>query len=273
MPSFDALEESAHDGQPVSLYEFTLGNASWYYSGSAYPVLLGSVEYVPAAISDDGYSHNGEVGGDELQISMPASLEPATLYEGAPPFEPVMVKLRRYHHGATSEPVVWSGSIRSTNRKTSGMLDMTCRSLLASLDQLGLRLTWGRACPHGLYDTECRVDPDDFRVTASVTWRRAASLRIASLAGTENGYYSGGYIEFTRSPGGILDRIGIASQIDDTLTLIGTTDNIAVGQTINIYPGCSRTPPTCLNKFNNLLNYGGFPHLPDKNPFSGDPIF
>jgi hypothetical protein len=50
-------------------------------------------------------------------------------------------------------------------------------------------------------------------------------------------------------------------------------DGIAVGQAVTLYPGCDHTTTTCDGKFSNLNNYGGFPHIPTKNPFGGSPIF
>lgn len=37
---------------------------------------------------------------------------------------------------------------------------------------------------------------------------------------------------------------------------------IAVGDTLTIVPGCDRTLATCISKFNNVVNFRGFPFLP-----------
>lgn len=50
-----------------------------------------------------------------------------------------------------------------------------------------------------------------------------------------------------------------------TLRLIGGTDGLAVGAQLNIYPGCDGTRQMCQNRFDNLLNHGGFPHMPGES--------
>jgi uncharacterized phage protein (TIGR02218 family) len=39
-------------------------------------------------------------------------------------------------------------------------------------------------------------------------------------------------------------------------------NDIAVGHTYSVYPGCDRRFATCKAKFNNVANFGGFPHIP-----------
>lgn len=272
MASYEAVEQSNDDGMPVRLYEFQLGNAIWRYCDVAHDVTVGGVVYLPLAISDEGFTQNGELNGDEFQITMPANQQPALLYDTTPPFESVTVKVRRWHYGSPSAAVIASGFIYSTNRSSSATMVLTCRVLLASLDQLGLRLSWSKQCSYGLYDRQCKVNRDNFRLTAAVTAKTGASVTMTGAGANGNNYYAGGYIEFSRGVGGVLDRLGISSQSGNQLQLLGTTEHISVGQTINAYPGCNYTPSTCQTRFNNLLNYGGFPQMPDKSLFDGDPI-
>jgi hypothetical protein len=39
-----------------------------------------------------------------------------------------------------------------------------------------------------------------------------------------------------------------------------------------IAPGCDLRRDTCAGRFNNLLNFGGFPDIPGRNPFGGTGI-
>ena len=47
---------------------------------------------------------------------------------------------------------------------------------------------------------------------------------------------------------------------------------LEIGSEITLYPSCDRTTTGC-NLFDNLPNYGGFPHLPGKSPFDGSQVF
>ena len=44
---------------------------------------------------------------------------------------------------------------------------------------------------------------------------------------------------------------------------------LAVSDAVTLYPGCARNRETCKNKFNNILNFGGWPWIPLRNPFDG----
>jgi hypothetical protein len=39
-----------------------------------------------------------------------------------------------------------------------------------------------------------------------------------------------------------------------------------------MYAGCDHLLATCRDRFSNVANFGGFPWIPQKNPFSGDAI-
>jgi uncharacterized phage protein (TIGR02218 family) len=45
------------------------------------------------------------------------------------------------------------------------------------------------------------------------------------------------------------------------------------GDVLSLYPGCDHSMATCISKFNNLVNYGGFPYMTQKNPWSNVSIF
>ena len=49
---------------------------------------------------------------------------------------------------------------------------------------------------------------------------------------------------------------------------------LAVSDIVVAAPGCSRKIDTCVNKFSNELNFGGYPYIPIKNPMgAGTPIW
>lgn len=273
MATFDSDERSNDRGTPVYLYEFRLGIKSWRYASSDHDITVGGVTYTSAPISDEGVTQSGDASGDDLKITMPPTLEVTDLYIATPPTESVAVLLRRYHYGNTVAPVVWNGIVRNASRRSATAFEFSCRALLASLNRVGLRLAWGRNCPYALYDEQCRVNRYNYAVTTPVLTKGGDFVTVSGLGSYANGYFSGGYIQFPLGMGGTFERIGIESQVGGRLNLIGTTGRLAVGTSIMAFPGCARTPTVCNSKFNNLLNYGGFPHMPDKSPFDGDPIF
>lgn len=56
------------------------------------------------------------------------------------------------------------------------------------------------------------------------------------------------------------------------ITLVSPMPSLVPGQAVRLYAGCDHSTTVCKNRFDNLANYGGFPWIPGKNPFTGDAI-
>ncbi len=270
--SFDSKERSSYDGAPTTLYEFSLGDTYWRYAASENDVVLGGVTYTALAITHDGYSSSGNPDTDEMTVRIEAQADVTDLYLGTPPSDPVQLKVRTLHRGDTEAPVVWAGTIKSGRQVSAAEFSFTCNSLLATLNRNGLRLSWGRGCPHALYDRSCRVDPDDYAVSILINSLSGNTITSTAIALLGDDYLSGGFLSFV-GPHGATERRAIKSHRGTSFSLLGSADGLSSGMWVMVYPGCNRITSTCETKFNNLANYGGFPHLPTKSPFDGDPIF
>lgn len=270
--SFDSAERSNYGGIPTMLYEFSLGPNKWRYSSGIEDITLGADVYSAAAISDSGIIQSGDVSNDDFTVTMPAGLPFASLFLGTPPSESVYLTCRRMNRGESEAPILWVGQVRSTKRISQIAIEVVCKMLTASLNRNGLRLSWGRGCPHALYDINCRVNPADFGIAIQVQGLTGATIISSSLTVIPDGYLAGGYFEWTIMAG-VQERRAIEGHTGSVLTVLGTTDKLSVSTWITVFPGCDRTSSTCSMKFNNLSNYGGFPHMPSKSPFDGDPIF
>jgi hypothetical protein len=71
----------------------------------------------------------------------------------------------------------------------------------------------------------------------------------------------------------MVERRMILTHTGSDITIMGLPVDMRVGDTIFAFPGCDRTVDTCVGKFDNLVNMGGFPHSPGRNPFDGNPVF
>lgn len=74
--------------------------------------------------------------------------------------------------------------------------------------------------------------------------------------------------------GGGDDHRLILSQSGDDVTLLLPFPETIVGSTVVLLAGCDHSITTCDTKFNtpedtlsNVINYGGFAFVPNKNPF------
>lgn len=137
-------------------------------------------------------------------------------------------------------------------------------------------------CDARLGDNRCRVNLDQpaFRAAASVTAiKDRHRLAVDGLSGFAPGWFGFGSVRWT---GG--KRLGLT---DDVLThaRIGAEDILSfeepvgdwleVGDSLIAYAGCDRRLATCREKFGNVVNFRGFPHIPGNDfvlryPKSGD---
>ncbi|MBQ3675664.1 MAG: phage BR0599 family protein, partial [Campylobacter sp.] len=52
----------------------------------------------------------------------------------------------------------------------------------------------------------------------------------------------------------------------DKITLMFPLKSLSTADLVYVYAGCDKTIKMCRDKFNNSINYGGFPFVPSKNP-------
>lgn len=275
--TFSDRELSNFDGKPISLYEFTRGSLAWRYNTSDRDITLGvgvdAVVYEAVPVSDSGVHQSGQPSADNFEVTLPADAAVALLYRATAPTDRVWLKVRRMHHGDTEAPVTWVGSIAQATQRDEATAVLVCQSLVSSFEANGLRLTWQRSCPHFLYDGQCRADKAAFAVAATVVLLDGLSVQVSSVGGHAAGWFSGGMIEWVVEAE-VLDRRMVETHVSGSiLTLLGSTDGLTVGKAVTLYPGCNRTVQQCNEKFANLPNYGGVPHLPGKSPFDGSSVF
>ncbi len=133
---------------------------------------------------------------------------------------------------------------------------------LASLLNKGVSKKTSIRCPHKLGDSRCQVDMTPFTFTAEVIEVHAKEIYISP--NFDNFYLSEGEIEFTS---GKLNnvRFDIRNQTSDGtysfLTLYELVPSgVEVGDEVIVRAGCFKTKESCKNKFDNYINFGGFPN-------------
>lgn len=270
--AFEESELSNFQGQPIALYEFTVGAIGWYYASSVEDQFIGGKKYLGTAASDGGATQSGDAQNDDLVITLPRNVDFARLFVGTTPAQEIWATVRRMHEGDTDAPIHWMGTVGSGKDAGSGKLEVTCNVLTASFNRNGLRLAWTRQCPHALYDRNCRVDKALHAITLQIETLTGNSIGSSAIGSLPAKHLSNGFFEWEIEPG-LMDRRPIENHSGSSFTVLGLTDGLKIGDWITVYPGCNRTTAQCVAKFNNLSNYGGIPHLPGKSPFSGDPVF
>jgi uncharacterized phage protein (TIGR02218 family) len=137
-------------------------------------------------------------------------------------------------------------------------------------------------CATDLGDRRCGIDLADpaFRGSGSVSLLNATSSFTASgLEPFDDDWFSAGKLTFTSGA-----NAGVSVEVkhhrkDAAVTIElwqAMPEAIAAGDTFVVTAGCDKRFQTCHDRFNNLLNFRGFPHIPGNDfvisyPLPGQP--
>jgi uncharacterized phage protein (TIGR02218 family) len=276
--SFEDYELSVEGGKPYELFEFIYQGITERYTSADHTVTVNLVPYAPAPglarmseIEDTGKN----VASQNMTIEAYPGFPPAELFAVAPPSSVVNILIKRVQEGDLTDPkVIWAGRVLSVAWQED-KVKMTCQSLFTRLKQPGLRRLYGKSCPHLLYAQgpgQCNVVAETFRVPVTITAVSGITVTSADFDTFPDGYFVGGKLSIETSPG-IFEQRGIQLHVGPTVTMTHALSNFVPGLTVDAYPGCDKTIETCHNKFNNVLNFGGTPYIPQKNPFGNNSVF
>lgn len=265
MTTYAELENSAYGGQPVELFRFVHGANVWTYnSGDALLVHNGET-YTPLASGRDGdMTVSSEPNKTDITVVLPIGNAVSQLFLAGAPEQVVSLTVFRYLYGADTPEIYWKGRVVSASWE-EGQANLSCESIFTSIKRTGLRARYQRGCRHALYNHGCGLNMAAFGVAGTVAAIGVSlkTVSVSAAASRDAGYFSAGMIRAR----GVLRFVLLHSAAN--LTIVSPIPGLAVGDAVTLYPGCDHGRITCRDKFNNILNYGGFPWIPTDNPFSG----
>lgn len=265
--SFESYETSVESSQPVELYTIQLGATFWYYTSGAIAVTIGGTTWEPLAISRTAHEQSQEDQDQQVEVRLPASTAICRYFIASVPGQSVNVTVQRLQVLDVGETlmVMYTGVVQSVSFVDGGEVAvLSIVTAQAAFSKAVPRDVYSSVCNHILFDSRCALSEAAWRVTAEVLAIVGNVLTIDGLDGEADGYYQAGFIELTGSAPDfrvILDHTGE----DVTVALpFGTSP---LGELVRVYAGCDHSPDTCQSKFDNVINFGGFPFVPTKNPF------
>ena len=262
--SFNDFETSTSEGQSARLYQFDRSaTVVWRYTSADRSIKFDGHNWSPLPISDDGIRMTGEASADTVRVTLPASAAVAQLFRSTPPSEEIFLTVYDYDATAADAEVCWVGSVSSVAFPRAGQAELVCDSLSASMQRSGLRLRYERSCPHSVYDDSCRAAKALHATPVVVTELNGTHIWFGTSNITDIGAFCYGAAEWHVD--GTTEMRGIEVANGTRAQLIGGTDGLAIGDTVTLYPGCDGLRSTCNDRFNNLPNHGGFPHMPGES--------
>jgi uncharacterized phage protein (TIGR02218 family) len=137
-------------------------------------------------------------------------------------------------------------------------------------------------CTADLGDSRCKIDllnPAFRGVGAVISTDTASAFTASGLDGFQDGWFSAGTVTFTSGANSGLSvevknhRKGAAVRF---VLWQAMPEPIADGATFVVTAGCDKRFQTCRGRFNNAVNFRGFPHIPGNDfiiahPLPGEP--
>lgn len=142
--------------------------------------------------------------------------------------------------------------------------EIECQSFLFLLNQQMPRVLLQPSCHWELYGPGCTLNAATYTFANTVGASSTQSIvNAASTITQANGYFTQGYIKFTSGQNLNLSTL-IKVHNGQALTLSpALLFPVSVGDAFTITAGCDHTAETCQTKFNNLINHGGSPYIPN----------
>ncbi len=279
--SYATIDVSVQDGTPEYRLLFEQGTNAYRYTSRPEIISDGVNTWLPAAMKTTEVTQSSEMAKDPVSIRMPRDNALALTFVGGAPDDITFVTIFRSHIGDDVVQTYWKGRVSGFSI-SADEVEIVCENIFSSLRRSGLRARYQKGCRHALYSTRCGLDIVNFGIDATATAVNGLEVTY-TLALDSNGAVtnSNGTVAIPAGyfTGGIMQAVDgmryISSHSTGTLTLMQASNFLAEAvaggpQSIILYPGCSHAIADCRDKFDNLINFGGFPWIPSRNPFANE---
>lgn len=273
---FRDQETSVYRGSPVELYTLAYDFNRWYYTSADEDVSIDQVNYRAVPIDRDPLKVSTENSNSEFSVRFPLDAEFLDLFRVSPPAGLVTLLCERFHRTDSEDErsIVFKGRVVNVGWGLEEA-EVHCESSAQTIKRMGLRRHYQYGCPHMLYGGDCGVNRADYQVNGTASNINGLQVDVTAAANYDDGWFAGGYVEFTHEALGTTERIAISDSLQDSgrITLFSHPVGLSSGSDLKLFAGCDRTFATCTAKFDNATGYGGQPFIPTKNPFGGDPMY
>jgi len=221
-------------------------------------------------------------------VNYPGTSMPLMSVVQAGLFDKAIVDIYTIYWGPGETPYI--GLQRGFEHKYTGEilqvtdLDRTKAKFKLADPTYRLNLAWPRnliqsSCRHTLFDSVCTLNQANYAFYNSIASGSNQLVLNLGTALTQGGATSTGspiaakwnssmtFVQgkllFTSGQNnGLWYYIKVAAGSQITLSQ-PTQFPVAVGDTMTMYPGCAKTIPACQNQYNNFINIGSFPFVPN----------
>lgn len=287
--SFESIQTGPR-GRTVELYEFfqegvftrvTSAANNQTASGNTYETLAGLSRTSPV--------QSNESRSGEIEVTVPISFPLVDQFRGTLPSSFPELTIYKLHLNDPDLALFsyWKGVVvNCAFNDDEFKATLFCLPPSRVFDRPVPRAVYSGLCNHQLYDAGCKVVRNTYAaaltilaVDASGTTLTVNNLRSAaaaivaaqslSLTAQEiDDFWQRGLITSVGSP--VEHRMVVQTDVGNNPDVVRINipfRNPVVGQSFQFTAGCAHNLDFCNRKFNNAINFGGFPYVPTLNPF------
>ncbi len=200
---------------------------------------------------------------DNMEIegmSFPSKIIEADLLAGIYDYAEVEVFLVNYQDLSAGKMILKRGRLGEVTLSKQ-MFRAEVRGLTQHLSQT-IGSVYSPTCQAILGDGSCKVNLATCTMKSQVTKVIDKQSFIAKTLTQKPGYFTGGEVRWL-SGNNIGARMEVKEFDNFMVTLVlPMGSKMQVGDTFSIVAGCDKSRETCMAKFNNILNFRGFPDVP-----------
>jgi uncharacterized phage protein (TIGR02218 family) len=255
--------EEACQRKPVELYHvWEDGGNHWRYTDGDVSVTFDGDTYTPATLSRSSTKYDTQLEVSTLQIDASFVSNPVLEFIAINPIEVLWVSISKLHRDQSplEADVIFIGQIKNVSFKGIAAR-VTCVGFEHFLKQTVPKWRYQLTCNHILFDDKCTKIATGYKTTAVVTLNSTKiELTSVSFAALADGYFIGGKVVFGN------ETRTIVNHVTSVITLMYKFKELEDSDSVDAYPGCDGRIETCRDKYDNILNFLGFPFIPMDNP-------
>lgn len=244
------------------LYTFLAGDVWSRYTSYIEDLVFGGDNFLAAPIKRSGISYDTNFGNVVVNITAPL-LSSLNSHIANQPIETVHVTIyRALYSDLTDWEVFFKGTVRSVtieNMVAKAIVEASSEILRSKVPTI----IFQSECNWDLADANCALQDVDLLIDSDVISISSLEYEMSGLTAYDDDYFTGG-VAVSGTDMRLITRSVKATGI---ITLQVPFDTrVAVGDALELLPGCDGSPDTCQTKFNNFEHFLGMPYIPTTNP-------
>lgn len=268
MTSFAALESGLETSRPIETYVITIGTSVYRYTSAPSNISYGGNTYISAPIRRGAIAVGPEARRNTLVLEVPSTNGFTEQYIDVPPAKKATLqifRLQRDESPAFSTQVeLFTGAIQSVRFPSVGVAEINAQSIESSAARIIPRYSYMGMCNHTLYGPGCGVNPLLYQYTGAISAINGRTITVPGAAASGLDFV-GGHVSVPSVSGTRM----VLSQSGNDLSLLVPYDSTLVGSAITCFAGCDHLADgDCANVFDNVIRFGGFPFVPNRNIFT-----